>query len=287
VDFVGISFVQHAGDVEAVRALVPPTTQLVAKIERAAAVQALPDILQVTDALMVARGDLGVELPFEEVPLAQKHIIAQANHGARPVITATQMLESMIGNPRPTRAEVSDVANAILDGTDAVMLSAETAVGAHPVEAVRAMARIIAQVEGETTRESLRRRRSDRRSGAVPRVEDAIAIATTTAAQVIDAPYIVCLTKSGFTARVIAAHRPSAPILGLSTEEMTCRCLALVWGVQPMRADQAPTYEVMLGRTRERLLRDGTVREGDRLVVTAGVPFEVPGTTNLIKVETV
>jgi pyruvate kinase len=284
VDLVGISFVQRAADVEAVRALVPPATQLIAKIERGAALQALPEILEAADGLMVARGDLGVELPFEEVPLAQKHIIAHANRGARPVITATQMLESMIGHPRPTRAEVSDVANAILDGTDAVMLSAETAVGAYPVEAVRATARIIEEVEGETVREATRHRRS---SGPAGTVEEAIAFATTAAAELLDVPAIVCLTKSGFTARVIAAHRPSVRILGISTEETTCRCLALVWGVQPMLAEKVPTFEVMLGRTRDRLLRDGTVHGGDRLVVTAGVPFDVPGTTNLMQVVTV
>jgi pyruvate kinase len=238
---------------------------------------------------MVARGDLGVELPYEEVPLAQKRLIRLANRQGRAAITATQMLESMIENPRPTRAEASDVANAILDGTDAVMLSAETAVGQYPAEAVRAMARIIREIERATYDEAgpmPPRRRSDSRAGAAS-VEDAIAAATCAAADMLRVPVIVCFTKSGFTARKIAALRPHAPIIGLSTEEATCRQLSLIWGVLPELVTSAPDYGAMLDAARDTLVGKGYARTGDQIVVTAGVPFEVPGTTNLLKVEVV
>jgi len=287
-DFIGISFVRTAEDVLAVRDLVPEHVRLVAKIEMAAAVDDIDRILEASDAIMVARGDLGVELPFEEVPLVQKRLIARANDHARPVITATQMLESMVQNPRPTRAEASDVANAILDGTDAVMLSAETAIGRYPVAAVEAMVRIITEVET-----SVLGGRSDRRrpphgwSAELPLVEDAIAYATAIASEMLKVPLIVCYTTSGFTARKIAAHRPAVPIVGLSTVEHTVRSLTLVWGVAPMLVRQAPTYETMLSEARDRLLELGLVAPGSSIVVTAGVPLHVPGTTNLLKVETI
>jgi pyruvate kinase len=285
-DFIGISFVRRAEDVESLRGRVPAEVHLVAKIEKSAALDDLDRILGVADAVMVARGDLGVELQFEEVPLIQKHLIAQAVRSAKPVITATQMLESMVQHPRPTRAEASDVANAILDGTDAVMLSAETAVGAYPVKAVEAMVRIIHEIERATLDDlAPRRRRSDLLAEAD--VESAIAMATNIAAHSLRVPLIVSFTKSGFTARKIAAQRGGAPILGLSTEPTTCRFLSLVWGVVPMLADRVPTYDAMLDCAREGLLREALVARGDRIVVTAGVPFEVPGTTNLLKIETV
>lgn len=228
-DYVAVSFVRRAEDLEAVRALVPPSVRLVAKIEKAAALADLDRIIEASDVLMVARGDLGVELPFEQVPLAQKRIIGQANRYTRAVITATQMLESMVEHPRPTRAEASDVANAILDGTDAVMLSAETAIGAYPELAVQAMARIIHEIERATVGEpGGRRRRADRPAGGSASTEDAIASATVAAAEMLGVPLILCFTKSGFTARKISALRPNVPILGLSTEPATCRHLVLV-----------------------------------------------------------
>lgn len=288
-DFVGVSFVRRAEDVEEVRALVPDNVRLVAKIEKAAALEDLDRVIEAADAVMVARGDLGVELPFEEVPLTQKRLIAAANRRARVVITATQMLESMVRHPRPTRAEASDVANAILDGTDAVMLSAETAVGAYPVQAVEAMARIIHEVERTVlTDEWPRHRPTERtRSDGTAQVEDAIAAATGVAAQMLRVPVIVCFTKSGFTARKIAAYRPRTPIIGLSTEPATCRQLSLAWGVVPQLADRVPSYEAMLDVAREALVRRGFAQPGDRIAVTAGVPFDVPGTTNLLKIETI
>jgi len=289
VDLVGISFVRRAEDVELVRRLVPPGVGLVAKIEKAAAIDDLSRILDAADGLMVARGDLGVELPFEQVPLTQKRLIASANRRSRPAITATQMLESMVRNSRPTRAEASDVANAILDGTDAVMLSGETAVGAHPVDAVRAMARICVEVERSVLGGGgTRRRRDDLLPGGDRHaVADAIAYATTVAAEQLEAAVIACFTKSGFTARQIAAHRPAIPIVGLSTERSTCRALSLVWGVVPVLVRDAPSYEAMLGEARDLLVARGFATSGDRIAVTAGVPFHQPGTTNLLKVEVV
>ena len=287
VEFIGISFVRQADDIEMARSLVPSDTHLVAKIETPAAVDDLDGILDVSDAIMVARGDLGVELPFEKVPITQKKVISAANCRACPVITATQMLDSMIRHPRPTRAEASDVANAILDGTDAVMLSGETAIGAYPVETVRALARIIDEVERTAPARRLARRSdlADRgESGGAP---NAIAYATTVAAEMLEAPFIVCLTKSGFTARQIAAFRPATPILGLSPEVSTCRTLSLVWGVTPILVEGTPTYDAVLGQARHLLAEQKLVKPGDNIAVTAGVPFHVAGTTNLLKVETI
>lgn len=288
-DFIGVSFVRRAEDMAEVRQLVNPSVQLVAKIEKATALADLDRIIEASDALMVARGDLGVELPFEKVPLTQKRIIRAANRRSRAVITATQMLESMIRNPRPTRAEASDVANALLDGTDAVMLSAETAIGDYPVESVQAMARIIHEVEASMLADrGLRPPGARQRAGDAPaQVEDAIALATGVAAEALKVPLIVCFTKSGFTARKIAGYRPGTPIVGLSTEPATCRQLALVWGVKPELADHVPSYDAMLDVARGALVERGYVRPGDRIAVTAGVPFDVPGTTNLLKIEIV
>jgi pyruvate kinase len=295
VDYIGMSFVRRAEDLEELRARVPKSVRLVAKIEKDTAVANLATILPAADAVMVARGDLGVELPFEEVPLVQKRLIRQANLRSRPVITATQMLESMIRNPRPTRAEVSDVANAILDGTDAVMLSAETAVGRHPVEAVQAMDRIAREVERQRRGRSpaydlaLGRRALGDQGEAPPtdRTEDAIAVAVCAAAELLRAPVILCFTSSGFTARTVAAYRPSVPIVAATPEPTTFHQLALVWGVVPMLTDHVPNYDSMLTVARERLLEGGLVRPGDRVVVSAGVPWDMPGTTNLLKIETV
>ncbi len=288
-DFLGISFVRREADVASVRELVPGRLGLVAKIEKMAALNHLEEIVKKADVVMVARGDLGVELPFEEVPLAQKRVIATAISWGKPVITATQMLESMVHSPRPTRAEASDVANAILDGTDAVMLSSETAIGEYPVEAVDAMARIIREIERAGTGVRVGKGRP---GDHVPTegsydVETAIAAATCAAAEMLDVPLIVCFTKSGFTPRKVSSNRPVTPILGLSTEPTTCCQLSIVWGVFPEYAARAPNYEKMLVIARETLIEKGYVKKGDRIVVTAGVPFDVPGTTNLLKVEVV
>ena len=283
VDYLALSFVRRPEDIEELRRLVPPTIKLVAKIEKATALDNLDRIVAVSDAVMVARGDLGVELPFERVPLVQKRLISEANHQGKPVITATQMLESMVHNPRPTRAEASDVANAILDGTDAVMLSAETAVGQYAVEAVRAMDRIIREME----RHPLRQREERRATGAAVHTEDAIAWGTHAVARMLKTPLIVTLTKGGFTARKVAALRPPVPILAVTTEPATYRQLALVWGVIPVLVDHVPGYDAMLAVVRDLILKRKYAKSGDCIVMTAGVPWDVSGSTNLIKVEVV
>ncbi|HEU5262348.1 MAG TPA: pyruvate kinase [Gemmatimonadales bacterium] len=290
VEYLALSFVRRAEDLGELRRLVPPTVKLVAKIEKATALDDLDRILQACDAVMVARGDLGVELPFEEVPVVQKRLIREANQHGKPVITATQMLESMVHHPRPTRAEASDVANAILDGTDAVMLSAETAVGEYAVDSVRAMDRIIREMERHSLGAGAGRGgRDDRRLGAEYEVsvEDAIALGTSAVARMLRTPLIVTLTKGGFTARKVAALRPPVPILAVTTEPVTYRQLALVWGVTPVLVDRVPGYDAMLTVVRDLILKRGYARAGDRIVMTAGVPWEVSGATNLLKVEVV
>jgi pyruvate kinase len=301
VDYVALSFVRRPEDMEQLRALVPRGIKLVAKIEKDTALRNLCGILDVSDAIMVARGDLGVELPFEEVPLMQKQIIREASLHGKPVITATQMLESMVHAPRPTRAEASDVANAILDGTDAVMLSAETAIGRYPIEAVRAMDRIAREMEGQrqtrgvTLDVALGRRTSDgaafphhraTQSGPI-RTEDAIAVAVCAAAEMLSAPLIVCFTSSGFTARKVSTCRPTVPIFASTPEPETFRQLALVWGVTPALTAHSADYDAMLPVARQQILERGLARPGERVVVTAGVPFDMPGTTNLLKIEAV
>jgi pyruvate kinase len=284
LDYLALSFVRRAEDIETLRALVPPHMLLIAKIEKDAALSNIERIVRAADGVMVARGDLGVELPFEEIPIVQKHIISLSNRIGRPVITATQMLESMVERPRPTRAEASDVANAIIDGTDAVMLSAETAIGAYPRLAVEAMRRIIVETEqhfGATHAEA----RPESR-GAVP-TERAIAAATVAAVQMLETPAVVVFTKSGFSARTISSYRPGVPIFALTDQERTYRQLALMWGVVPELVPHCDSYEAMLVLAREAVVRRGLAESGDRVVVTAGVPFDVPGTTNLLKVERV
>jgi pyruvate kinase len=284
LDAVALSFVRRPEDIAELRALIPKTMLVVAKIEKDVALQNIEAIMRATDAVMVARGDLGVELPFEQVPIAQKQIIALANRMGRPVITATQMLESMIEHPRPTRAEASDVANAILDGTDAVMLSAETAAGAYPRLAVEAMRRIIHEIETHPL--PVGAARIERRAHTV-NTEEAIAAATVAAVRMIDAPLVVVFTKSGFTARIVASHRPTVPVLALTDEPRVCRQLSLVWGIVPRLVPSARGYDHMVAMALREAVDLELVEKGDRVLVTAGVPFDVPGTTNLLKVETV
>ena len=284
LDYLALSFVRRAQDIAELRERIPKEMLVVAKVEKDSALDNIESIVRASDAVMVARGDLGVELPFEEVPIAQKRIIALCNKLGRPVITATQMLESMITHPRPTRAEASDVANAILDGTDAVMLSAETAAGQYPRLAVEAMARIIQEIERHP-RPWRRDERAD--SDTALSTEHAIAGAATSAVKSLAAPALIVFTKSGFSARIVAAHRPGVPILVLTDQERTYRQLALVWGVIPCLVPHCDTYWDMVKLALEAVRVRGLAREGDRVVVTAGVPFDVPGTTNLMKVETV
>jgi pyruvate kinase len=291
LEYLALSFVRRAEDIIALRKLVPRDMLIVAKIELDVALRNIETITDATDGVMVARGDLGVELPFEEVPLAQKKIIQVANRLGKPVITATQMLESMVTHPRPTRAEASDVANAILDGTDAVMLSAETAAGAFPRLAVEAMNRIIHEVETHTRPSaSLSPEHAiadEMRKVGATKTEDAIAAATAAAARMIGAPCVVVFTKSGFTARIVSSFRPSVPILTLTDVERTYRQLALVWGVVPELVPHCDTYDEMVHHALAGVRRRGLGAKGDRVIVTAGVPFDTPGATNLLKVEKV
>ncbi|MBI3568763.1 MAG: pyruvate kinase [Gemmatimonadetes bacterium] len=284
LDYLALSFVRRAEDIADMRKLLPKGMLIVAKIEKDSALERIESILDASDAVMVARGDLGVELPFEAVPLAQKRIIGLANRHGRPVITATQMLESMIENPRPTRAEANDVANAVLDGTDAVMLSAETAAGAWPVLAVEAMHRIITAAETFPVSRGLG---LDRLQPGTANTEETIASATVTAVRMIGAPVVVVITKSGFTARVVAARRPGVPIVALTDSQRTYRQLALVWGVVPVLVPHCDTYEQMATIAKSEVAHRGLAAAGARIVVTAGVPFDTPGATNLLKIETV
>jgi len=284
VDYLALSFVRRAEDIESLRQMIPKWLLVVAKIEKDVALQNIEAIVRATDGVMVARGDLGVELPFEAVPGAQKRIIRLANRYGRPVITATQMLESMIEHPRPTRAEASDVANAIMDGTDAVMLSAETAAGAYPRLAVEAMTRIIKEIE---THPPVTPFAGAEQADGVVTTEGAIAAATVAAVGMLHAPLIAVFTKSGFSARVVASKRPPVPILALTDEMRTYRQLALVWGVVPELVPHCSDYDEMMEQTKGVVNHRELASRGDRIIVTAGVPFDMPGTTNLLKVETV
>ncbi len=284
LSYIALSFVRRPEDIAQLRTLIPKGMLIVAKIEKDSAVDRIEELLQVTDAVMVARGDLGVELPYERVPLEQKRIIGLANRYGRPVITATQMLESMIENPRPTRAEANDVANAVLDGTDAVMLSAETASGANPVLAVEAMHRIAAAAETHPVQRGLG---LDRLEPGRASIEETIASATVTAVRLIGARCVIVFTKSGFSARVVAARRPGVPIVVLTDQPRTWHQLAMVWGVSPFLVPHCDTYDQMAKAARELVIREGFAVAGERVVITAGVPFDVPGSTNTLKVETV
>jgi len=289
VEYVGLSFVRRAEDMVDLRGRVGNRALIVAKIEKVQAVRAIEEILAETDAVMVARGDLGVELPFERVPLAQKRIIQLANYHGRPVITATQMLESMIETARPTRAEASDVANAILDGSDAVMLSGETAIGRHPLKALQAITGIATEIERSgflergpryLTQPGLRTR------GGASRREHAIAAATVDSARQIGAPAILVLTRSGFSARLVSSYRPPAPVFAVTTELSTYRQLAAVWGVVPVLAEDVEvSYEALSEHGMRAVVESGVGEVGSAVAITAGFPFHEPGSTNTMRLD--
>lgn len=288
-EFIGLSFVRRGADVAELKEKVRGRALVVAKIEMARALSAIEEILTETDAVMVARGDLGVELPFERVPLAQKRIIQLANFFGRPVITATQMLESMMENPRPTRAEASDVANAILDGTDAVMLSGETAAGKYPLKALEAMGRIIREIEGSGVLEQgpryLMRTDQRMRAGATPR-EHAVAAATVETARLLNAPAIIVITRSGFSARLVSSYRPPVPVFAVCTDSRTFRQLTAVWGVWPLLSVvEEVSYESLTEFGKGMVVETGVGRPGQSVVVTAGYPFHESGSTNTMRVE--
>jgi pyruvate kinase len=288
-EYIGLSFVRRAADVADLKERVAKRALVVAKIEKARALGVIEEILNETDAVMVARGDLGVELPFERVPLAQKRIIQLANFYGRPVITATQMLESMIDHPRPTRAEASDAANAILDGTDSVMLSGETAVGKYPVEAVEALVRIAREIEASGVLERgpryIEAPGERARAGASPR-EHAVASATVASVSQLRGAAVIVITRSGFSARLVSSYRPSVPIFVICTDPRTYRQLAGVWGVKPVLAEEAEvTYESLTQFGKQAVMRAGVGRPGQSVVVTAGFPFHTSGSTNTMRVE--
>jgi pyruvate kinase len=288
VDYVALSFVRRPADVEELRRIVDGRALLIAKIEMSQALRQLAEILRASDGVMVARGDLGVELDFEEVPIVQKRILRLTRESAKLGITATQMLESMISSVRPTRAEVSDVANALLDGTDAVMLSGETAVGAHPVEAVETMNRIIRRIERERS-VGFDRSEPERARGLAAvhhTTAGAIAGAAAEATERLDAPFVVTFTRSGFTAWVVAAQRLRVPVLAVTDQVRTWSQLALAWGVIPLLCESEATYEGMMSAARQFALERRLGEPGQTFVVTAGVPFHVPGTTNYMRIET-
>jgi len=281
VDWVALSFVQRPEDLAEARKLIQGRAALLAKIEKPAAMDRLDAILEMADAVMVARGDLGVELPPQDVPPAQKRIVESARRLGKAVVVATQMLESMIKAPTPTRAEVSDVATAIYDGADAIMLSAESAAGDWPEESVAMMNSIAIAVEndpGYAARLHFTQTRPD------PTTADALAEAAGNIAKTVSAKAILCFTSSGSTARRIARERPSVPLLVMSDRIETARRLGLTWGVHAVNTRDVTSFEEMVAKAKRMALRHGLAKAGDRVVVMAGVPFGTPGSTNVLHV---
>jgi len=282
LDYVALSFVRKAADIQAVKDIIKKNNKevpVIAKIEKHEALAEIEAIMDVSDGIMVARGDLGVEIQLENVPGIQKMLVHKANEAGKPVIIATQMLRSMIDAPRPTRAEATDVANAVLDGADAVMLSEETAAGAFPVEAVRFMARIAESAEKIFPH--------DKYLSLLPKkkVPDSVAYASCILADHLEAAAIVPTTRSGFTAFQISRFRPRTKIIALSPDETTVRRLALFWGCIPVLVDEARDTDEMIEKTALSVLRTGVVSKGDLIIITAGYPIWAAGTTKMLKVK--
>lgn len=287
LDFIAASFVRKPADVLAIRTILEEYNsqiQIIAKIENQEGVDNLDNILAVSDGIMVARGDLGVEIPAEDVPLVQKMIIAKCISVGKPVITATQMLDSMMRNPRPTRAEASDVANAIFDGTDAIMLSGETAIGRFPLETVQTMARIARRTE---TALQYAQMLENFDQPAERSITDAISYATCHAAQELGANAIITATQSGFTAKAVSKYKPKARIIAVTPSESVARKLALTWGTFPVLCRPTTSTDDMFSAAIEASLKSGYIANGDLVIITAGVPVGVSGTTNLLRVHTV
>ena len=287
MDFIAASFVQRAADVLAIRKVVEDAgyqMDIFAKIENAEGVQNIDDILKVVEGVMVARGDLGVEIPTEEVPLVQKMLIQKCNKAGKPVITATQMLESMVVNPRPTRAEASDIANAILDGTDVIMLSGETASGKYPVEAVQMMAQIAIRTESSLSYQEMFLSR-----GLAPQrtTTDAISHATVQIAHELGAAAIVTSTEAGYTARMVSKYRPQATIVAVTPHERTVRRMLVLWGVHPVKGVSSLNSDEIVTNAVMGALAANVIKDGDLVVVTAGVPAAMSGATNMIRVHVV
>lgn len=281
VDWVALSFVQRPEDVAEIRKLVAGRAGVMSKLEKPAAIARLEEIIELSDAIMVARGDLGVEMPPEDVPGVQKAIINACRRAGKPVVVATQMLDSMIHSPAPTRAEASDVATAVYDGADAVMLSAETAAGDYPLESVEMMSRIIIRVEHD----SLYRTYIDAaHAEPEPTSPDAISAAARQVAHTLSAAAIVTYTTSGSTSLRAARERPDVPIIGLTSDRRTARRLALVWGVHSVHTKDVSNFQSMVEKAAHIANRDGFATSGQRLVITAGVPFGTPGSTNVLRI---
>ena len=281
VDWIALSFVQRADDLAEGRRLVAGRAGLMSKIERPQAIEHLDQLIEMSDAIMVARGDLGVELPAEDVPSLQKRIVRRCRLAGKPVIVATQMLESMITAAAPTRAEASDVATAVYDGADAVMLSAETAAGQYPIEAVTMMDRIARRVERDPLYRTILDAAPSRSENTTA---DAITAAARQVAHTIGAAAIVTYTSSGFTTLRAARERPEVPIMSLTADVRTARRLALCWGVHAVHTRDIAGFQEMINRASRLALREGLASEGQRLVITAGVPFGTPGNTNVLRI---
>jgi pyruvate kinase len=280
-DWIALSFVQRPEDVAEARSLIGHRAALLAKIEKPAAIDRLNDIVALSDAVMVARGDLGVELPPEEVPPLQNKIVACARQFGKPVVVATQMLESMVTSPTPTRAEVSDVATAIYDGADAVMLSAESATGQYPCEAVQMMDRIAQSVERDP---SYSARIHFTQTRLEPTTADALAGSARQIAHTVSATAMVCYTSSGATARRIARERPPVPLLAMSPSQHTARRMGLLWGVHAVHSRDVGSFEEMVEKGKRMALRHKIAQGGDRVVLMAGIPFGTAGSTNVLHV---
>jgi pyruvate kinase len=281
VDWVALSFIQRPEDVAEAKKIARGRAAIMSKIEKPQAITRLAEIIELSDALMVARGDLGVELPLERVPGLQKRITHDARQAGKPVVVATQMLESMISSPVPTRAEVSDVATAIFDGADAVMLSAESAAGQYPVEAVQTMDRIAQEVERDSTYHAVidPHRPNPEATGA-----DAISAAARQIAETLDLPAILCLTSSGATALRVARERPKPPIVAISPKLETARRLAVLWGTHCVVSEDARDLDAMVARACNIAFRENFAREGQRVILVAGVPLGTPGATNMVRI---
>lgn len=287
-DFIAASFTRCADDILQIRKIFHEkgcdSINIIAKIENMQGVQNIDEIIRVSDGIMVARGDMGVEIPMEEVPIIQKMIIHKVYNAGKQVITATQMLDSMIKNPRPTRAEATDVANAIYDGTSAIMLSGETAAGLYPIEALRTMVKIAERTEESIDYAALLRKREIPDN---PDVTNAISHATCTTAADLKAAAIVTVTKSGKTARMLSKYRPACPIVGCTPYENVCRQMNLSWGVYPFQIPEKTTTDELFDCAVDAAEKGGIVRQGELTVITAGVPLGISGTTNMIKVHVV
>jgi pyruvate kinase len=284
IEYIGLSFVQRPEDVAEAKAIAAGRAWVMVKMEKPQAVENLDGILALTDCVMVARGDLGVEMPPEEVPLIQKRIVRAARELGKPVVVATQMLESMISAPSPTRAEASDVATAVFDGADAVMLSAESAAGQYPFEAVNMMDRILSRVEQDS---GWRQLTDAARPAPQKDSAGAISAAARQVAETIDAKVIATFTATGSTTLRVARERPASPILGLTSSEETARRMAVVWGVHPLPSQEPNSMTDMVNKAVRAAGSEGFAESGDEIVVTAGVPFGTPGTTNALRVAVV